>query len=89
MNNLPSKMIFCRECEFAIHIEHDPFTGKERYHCGKGVCKVDEWGNEWLFSDEYGGCEFGQRKCPTSANMRQVRNIEELYENTCIISEED
>jgi hypothetical protein len=75
MNNL-SKMIFCRECEFAIYIKHDIFTGKERYHCGKGVCRLDEWGNEWLFTDDYGGCEFGKRKSPPQLQLQERQSTE-------------
>ena len=52
-----SNIIKCCECQYSIYVKHDPFTGKERYHCGNGVFETDAYGNKWLVSDK--GCEFG------------------------------
>lgn len=53
-------VVKCCECEYAIHVQHDPFTGKERYHCENGIMQIDSWGNQYLMADN--GCEVGRKK---------------------------
>lgn len=58
-----SRVVSCTDCAFSAFIQHDVFTGKPRYHCGKGNEIVDENGDSWLMSDTVGGgCEYGERK---------------------------
>lgn len=58
-----SRVVPCKDCAFSVFIPHDVFTGKPRYHCGKGHMIVDEFGDATLMCDYVGGgCEFGQYK---------------------------
>ena len=69
MNKLTTA-IPCSECEYAIYVPHDPFTGKPRYHCGQGLEVVGEFGDAELMSDRWGGCELGKRK--EKSNMEEI-----------------
>lgn len=62
MNKL-TNAIPCSECEYAIYLPRDPFTGKPRWLCGSGIELVDAFGDMELACDiNVGGCEFGKRK---------------------------
>lgn len=53
----------CPQCIFAIYEPRDIFTGKPRYFCGKGICEIDEYGDQTLFCDIVGGgCQEGIKR---------------------------
>ena len=56
--------VSCSECAKAIYVSKDIFTGKPRYFCWDNILAIDEYGDQILMCDFYGGCDFGERTPP-------------------------